>query len=594
MELFGIDLGGVTVAVGVLFLLLILFIMIGRMVKWITKVPPNRALLVYGVRTRSTVDVLRRRRVGGEVEPEEEDELVSDSESAEGMPKFETVTERVTVEYRIVRGGWTLVFPLLHEVRDLDLSLMTLEVKVDNVLSTNAVPITVDGIAQIKVGSNETFIATAAEQLLDKDVAGVKHVAEETLKGHLRAIIGLMTVEEVYKDRETFATKALEVAVEDLAGMGLEIVSFVIRDISDDEGYLKALGQPEIQDKLRAERVARAEANQAATEKEQEALKAIADVTREKDVAQAQFDTEVAKEQAVAAKAGDISLAEQDSTLETMKTNAAQQAAARRDMELEGEVRRPADADLYAAQQEADGVRATGFADADVAEKAGQAEAEAEKAKGIAVADVTRAQRLATADGIEAELLAEAKGRRELAESLNQYGPTALQRELGEMFINALPELAGEITQHIGEIDELRLVDLGGSNGDGSGVLENFSDQGLRIMTKILEVAPALAGGPIDDIVAALISAQASKLGVATDQQGSEEPDEEEPAEEAESDAETPEVAAEEASEEAEEETPPAEDAPEEETTSEPEPEPKSKAKPRGKSTRRGKPRSKR
>ena len=83
------------------------------------------------------------------------------------------------------------------------------------------------------------------------------------------------------------------------------------------------------------------------------------------------------------------------------------------------------------------------------------------------------------------------------------------------MFLNGLPTFAGEITKHIAEIDELRLVDLGGrGDSDGAGVLENFSDQGLRVLTKILEAAPALVGGPIDDILAALIAARARELGI--------------------------------------------------------------------------------
>jgi flotillin len=496
MEFLGIQLSVIALAIGGLFVFILLILMIRGMLRWIMKVPPNKALLVYGFRTRSKVSVMRRVPV---VEP--------DAQPGDHIREYTISTEEAEVNYRIVRGGWTLVFPVVHEVKELDLSLMTLEVIVQNVLSAQAVPITVDGIAQIKIGSDETFIATAGEQLLDKDQEEVEHVAKETLMGHLRAIIGLMTVEKVYKDREEFAQRVLEVAVDDLAGMGLEIVSFVIKDIDDDKGYIEALGRPEIAAKIRDARVAEAETDREATEKEQNAEKEKADYAKTTNVAKAQFDTQVATERAVADRAEAISLAEQDKMLEVRKAEAAEQAALRRDKELDVETRRPADANLYASEKRADASRATGYADADIKQKVGEAEAEADKAKGLAQADVTQAQ-----------LTAEAKGRAQLVEAYNQYGPGALKLVLGEKFISNLPAYAEASTKHIAEIDEIRIVDLGGG-GDGSKtpVFEQFADQGLRVATKLLQGAPVVVADLLDDIVAALVAKKAEELGVEVD-----------------------------------------------------------------------------
>jgi flotillin len=496
MEFLGIQLSVIALAIGGLFVFILLILMIRGMLRWIMKVPPNKALLVYGFRTRSKVSVMRRVPV---VEP--------DAQPGDHIREYTISTEEAEVNYRIVRGGWTLVFPVVHEVKELDLSLMTLEVIVQNVLSAQAVPITVDGIAQIKIGSDETFIATAGEQLLDKDQEEVEHVAKETLMGHLRAIIGLMTVEKVYKDREEFAQRVLEVAVDDLAGMGLEIVSFVIKDIDDDKGYIEALGRPEIAAKIRDARVAEAETDREATEKEQNAEKEKADYAKTTNVAKAQFDTQVATERAVADRAEAISLAEQDKMLEVRKAEAAEQAALRRDKELDVETRRPADANLYASEKRADASRATGYADADIKQKVGEAEAEADKAKGLAQADVTQAQ-----------LTAEAKGRAQLVEAYNQYGPGALKLVLGEKFIANLPAYAEASTKHIAEIDEIRIVDLGGG-GDGSKtpVFEQFADQGLRVATKLLQGAPVVVADLLDDIVAALVAKKAEELGVEVD-----------------------------------------------------------------------------
>jgi flotillin len=493
MEFLGFELSVFVLAIGGLFVFALLILMIRGMLRWIVKVPPNKALLVYGFRTRSKVSVMRR-------------VPVVESEGGDGghAREYTISTEDAEVNYRIVRGGWTLVFPVVHEVKELDLSLMTLEVVVQNVLSSKAVPITVDGIAQIKIGGDETYIATAAEQLLDKDQMEVEHVAKETLMGHLRAIIGLMTVENVYKDREEFAQRVLEVAVDDLAGMGLEIVSFVIKDIDDAKGYIEALGRPEIAAKIRDARVAEAETDREATDKEQSAEKEKADYVKTTNVAKAQFDAQVATERAVADRAEAISLAEQDKLLEVRKADAAEQAALRRDKELDVETRRPADANLYASEKTADAARAKGFADADITQKLGEAEAEADKAKGLAQADVTQAQ-----------LTAEAKGRAQLVEAFNQYGPGALQLVLGEMFINNLPAYAEAATKHIAEIDEVRIVDLGGG-GDGSNtpVFEQFADQGLRVATKILQGAPVVVSDLLDDIVAALVAKKAEDLGI--------------------------------------------------------------------------------
>ena len=205
-SIFGVVGGGtLLIAFAVLFLIFIFVLAVARALRFIRKVPPNRALLVYGVRTHTRVTVVRRTR---RLKASEEGAAQPPPERRE--PEFqeweyETKTEEVTVNYKMVKGGMTIVLPFVHEVKELDLSLMTLDVAVHNVLSSNAVPITVDGIAQIKIGSDDTSIATAAEQLLDKSSEDIKYVAIQTLQGHLRAIIGLMTVEEVYKDREAFA-----------------------------------------------------------------------------------------------------------------------------------------------------------------------------------------------------------------------------------------------------------------------------------------------------------------------------------------------------------------------------------------------------
>ncbi len=497
--------GTLLVAFGLLVIVVVFFMAMARVLRFIKKVPPNRALLVYGVRTRTRVTVIRRirRLKPGIDEPPKEPSTRPEINEQEW--EVETTREEITVNYRIVKGGMTIVLPVIHEVKELDLSLITLDVAVHNVLSSNAVPITVDGIAQIKIGSDDTSIATAAEQLLDKTQEEIKYVAVQTLQGHLRAIIGLMTVEEVYKDREAFAQRVLEVAVDDLAGMGLQIVSFTIKEINDEKGYLEALGRPEIAAKIRDARRAEAGADQEATEKEQEAEREKARYTKDANVAKAKYDAEVAREQAVAVRSKDISLAEQDKTLEERRGEAARAAAERRDRELDAEERRPADAALYRAEQDASATKARGFAEADVGRKKGEAEAAADKAKGLAGADVTKAQ-----------LLAEAEGRRELAEALNTYKAGALRLVLGQTLLERVPEVAGAFGEAFANIEQIRLIEIGGAApGEGvEGAVERFLDTLPKTLFKFLQGVAALLGGPIDDLVAAWLVEEAEKRGV--------------------------------------------------------------------------------
>ena len=134
--------------------------------------------------------------------------------------------------FRIVKGGGTFVYPIVEKVDILSLELLTIDVQQQqDVYTIKGVPVRVDGVAQIKVKGDDISIATAAEQFLSKSVDDIKNIAMQTLEGHLRAILGTMTVEEIYQNRDAFASKVQEVAAGDMANMGLGIVSFTIRDI---------------------------------------------------------------------------------------------------------------------------------------------------------------------------------------------------------------------------------------------------------------------------------------------------------------------------------------------------------------------------
>src|ERR1700693_1750415 len=178
------------------------------------------------------------------------------------------------VGFRIVKGGGTFVYPVLEKVDILSLELLTIDVQTPEVYTSKGVPVKVDGVAQIKVKGDDISIATAAEQFLSKGVDDIKNIAMQTLEGHLRAILGTMTVEDIYQNRDAFASKVQEVAAGDMANMGLSIVSFTIRDIRDGQGYLEALGKPRIAQVKRDAVIAQAEADRDAMIKSSQATQA--------------------------------------------------------------------------------------------------------------------------------------------------------------------------------------------------------------------------------------------------------------------------------------------------------------------------------
>ena len=168
----------------------------------------------------------------------------------------------LTRGFRVRKGGGTFVIPVIEKVDKLSLELLTIDVQQEqDVYTSKGVPVRVDGVAQIKVKGDDISIATAAEQFLSKDTEAIKNIAMQTLEGHLRAILGTMTVEDIYQNRDAFAQKVQEVAAGDMANMGLGIVSFTIRDIKDSQGYLDALGKPRIAQVKRDAQIAQAEAD---------------------------------------------------------------------------------------------------------------------------------------------------------------------------------------------------------------------------------------------------------------------------------------------------------------------------------------------
>lgn len=403
---------------------------------------------------------------------------------------------------KIVTGGGAFILPIFQQKKVVSLGSQKLPTQGNNVYTTNGVPISVQANAIVKIGNTIEEIATAAEQF-PNGIEEMKEQSQEVLEGHLRAILGEMSVEEVYKDRQTFSQNVQSIAVEDLAKMGLQIVSFTISEVKDDNGYLNALGKPKIATVKRDADIAEAEAmrdasiRQAQAEEESEKARilketAVAEATKDMELKKSSFKKEQDRVKAEADASYNIQEAissrevveaemEVKKIAKDREIELQEKEIERNKKELDATVKNQADADLYTrtqaakasryeaeeaakaqaiaeierARSEAEAEKARGLAEADVARAAGEAEAEAEKAK----TDILRAKGEAEAkaerariENLETQGLAEAK-----AIEAKGQAEVAVAREKAEIEVNREMGLA-EAALKAGDLKSIELV----------------------------------------------------------------------------------------------------------------------------------------
>jgi len=329
-----------------------------------------------------------------------------------------------------------------------------------------------------------------------------------------------MTVEDIYQNRDAFASKVQEVAAGDMANMGLGIVSFTIRDIRDNQGYLDALGKPRIAQVKRDAVIAQAEADRDAQIRSAQAQQAgqeakyaadtkIAEAQRDYSMNVAQYQASVNQRKAEADlaydlqkfKTGQLVKAEevQVNIIEKQKQiELQQQEIMRKQRELEANVQKPADAERYKVETlanarrfqleteaagAASAAKATGFASADVTKATGLAEAEAQKAKGLAEAAIIEAQGKATAEAMRVK-----------AESFKQYNEAAVV----EMLSRILPEIAGKISEPLSRTEKMVIINSG--NGVGGGASKLTGDI-TQIIAQLPPVIESLTGMKLEKLI---------------------------------------------------------------------------------------------
>jgi flotillin len=441
--------------------------------------------------------------------------------------------QRTRRSFKIVRGGGAFILPVLERYDILSLELITIDVLTPKVYTAQGVPVTVDGVAQIKIGSDDVSIITAAEQFLSKKTEQIKNIALQTLEGHLRGILGNLTVEEIYKDRDKFAQRVQEVSALDLRNMGLVIISFTVKNIQDDQGYLDALGQGRIAEVKRdaaigqanAARDAAVQAAKARQEGETAKLQAetrIAEANKNYQVQKAAYDAETNQKKAEAelayvlqqnitnqkVKAEEIQI----SVIEKMKQiELQQQEAMRKEKELEATVRKPAeaeqfrirtlaDAKKYSLETEASGQAAAtanlGKGEADANKSRGLATADVNKAQGLAEADVVKAQGLSQAEVIQAKGLSEALAMAKKAEAFAQYTQAAVL----QMIIEQLPLVASSISEPLAKTEKIVVINSSSDPNAGTGATKIAKDV-ADLLTQMPEVVASLTGINLVDVL---------------------------------------------------------------------------------------------
>ncbi len=418
------------------------------------------------------------------------------------------------VGFRIVKGGATFVWPVFETSKTISLRIMPLDVN-SSAYTSQGVQVTVDGVAQIKIDSSQEAIATAAEQFLSLKEEEIRRIATQTLEGHLRSIVGNLTVEEINQNRDAFAQKVQELAAGDLANMGLRIISFTIREIADKNGYLESLGKAQIARVQRDAVIGQAEAKRDADIKSAEAMQAgqtakflaetkVAESNRDKEMKVAEYQSSINEKKAESDLSYDKKkyAVDQEVQKEAMQVEIVrkqkeielnEQEILRREKELEATVKKPAEAEKYKTQVDADATRykTEVYAEAERIKRSKEAEGQsyAIKVEGIAKAEAIKAEGLAEAEIIKAKGEAEAAAMIKKAEAYKMFNEAAM----AQMVIEKLPEIAQAIAQPLSKTEKIIMI---GDSG-ASKITKDITN----IMAQLPETVKGITGIDLTQII---------------------------------------------------------------------------------------------
>ncbi len=400
-------------------------------------------------------------------------------------------------EARIVKGSGTIIWPMVQTCKELSLELMSFDVAPQQSLYTQqGVAVTVEAVAQIKVKSDPVSIRTAAEQFLTKRPEQREGLIRLVMEGHLRGIIGQLTVEQIVKEPEMVADRMRSTNASDMAKMGLEVISFTIKEVRDKNDYITNMGRPDIArirrdaevataeaerdiaikraESLRASAVAKAQADQERVAAETASLAKQAEAERDLDLKKASFLEMTKKAQATADKAYEIET-------NVMQQQVIAEAVKVQQIEREAQVM-VQDAEIKRRERE---LIATVLKPAEIERKRIETIANAERQRFISEAE-GRASSIRAQGEAEAEIIfkkgeAEAKAMNVKAEAFQEYNQAAVLDKL----ISGMPEVVRALSEPLSKIDKVTIVSTG--NGDAAGAYKLTGD-----ITKIAAQVPAL------------------------------------------------------------------------------------------------------
>lgn len=471
---------------------LVVLFAVSRAARLYHRVPPSKVMVVYG----------------------------------KGKTEFDAQGKPVKTGIRLVTGGGMLVWPIFEEFQFLDLNVMTIEQPRDMVYTIDGIPLNLDWVALVQIGSDEVSLLTAARAFLGMRLDAIIEVITKTLSTNNRAIVGQMTVEELHRDRDAFVQKVQQLAADEMASMGLSVKQMGVRDITDQEGYFQAMAAPKIAAIKRDATIAQAEADrearvksaQAKLEAEQAEVGAQTTIIERREALQLR---EVEQTQAVAMRQAEADRQVQEKrALVVAKEQEVQilvparaQADAQR-IKAEGDkVSAEIDAQKAAlvkatqAEGDANAARLQAQGQADAAVKTAEGEAVAIERKAIATAKQTRetkeaeaagtrATLTAEAEGNEAKLKAQAAGQRELADAAAAQGEINLRQSVAQWLIDGDVKKAEALATALAGIGgNVRIVQMGGNGSSGQNPLFGILQSVPELATLINEKTLALTGG---------------------------------------------------------------------------------------------------
>jgi flotillin len=408
------------------------------------------------------------------------------------------------IGYRYRLGGGVFVWPGMEKVYVLPMDIIPVTIRTPEVLTHGGVPIMAEASAQVKVDSSDETIHRAAEQFLGIGRDGIRDVAVNVLEGKVREVIGGMSVEEIYRGRQEFSNRVVQAVQADFAKMGLAMLSFALKDISDTQGYIDSLSKPQIAAAKRDASIAQAETEKESIIKSSQARKEaeVARLQSEALIAKAQWENEAKKAESqvfVNTKKAQADFSyelernriSQDLKKEEAKVKQVEKEEAikteqleiaRKEKELEATVIKPADARKYQIKAEA--------------------EAEeyriATEAKGKS--EALKLEGLAEADEIRAKGSAEAEAMMKKAQAWEKYTQAAVL----DTYIKVLPELAKAVAEPLSKVDKIVIV-----SGDKELGTTKVTAQVAQVLAQLPDVVKSLTGADIREFLKTKLAPEA-------------------------------------------------------------------------------------